>query len=150
MSPERPHILVVEDDATHIMLLQRAFRKAELDIPLRFAENGAEAVDYLSGVGAYSDRSANPMPTLILLDLNLPLKSGFEVLEFIRRDERLRRLPVVVMSTSKESVDVNRAYDLGANSYVAKPIDFQALVQIVRTLDTYWLRLNELPELRVG
>lgn len=143
-------ILLVEDDPNQVLLLRRALTKADLDIPVHVAKDGEEAIDYLSGGGAFGDRSANPLPSIVLLDLNLPRISGFEVLEYIRDRSGLRRLPVIVMSTSRETLDINRAYDLGANSYVPKPFDFQALVGIVKTLDAYWLKLNEMPEVAMG
>lgn len=143
-------ILLVEDDPNQVLLLQRALLKAGLDIPVRVAIDGEAAIDYLSGAGEFANRSAHPIPSIILLDLNLPRISGFEVLEFIREKSGLRRLPVIVMSTSREPLDVNRAYDLGANSYVGKPWDFPALVEIVKKLNDYWLKLNEMPEVATG
>ena len=105
------------------------------------------AIAYLHGEGHYADRAAYPFPTLMLLDLKLPRKSGLEVLEWLRQTQGIHRLPVVVMTSSKESADVGKAYDLGANSYLVKPVAFDTLLAMVRALGMYWLILNENPEL---
>lgn len=141
-------ILLVEDDTNDVFLMQRACRKVELPNPLVVVGDGDEAVDYLSGAGRYADRAAHPLPVLVLLDLKLPRKSGLEVLDWLRRQPALKRLPVVVLTSSKEPGDVNRAYDLGANSYLVKPLGFDALLDLVRSLNVYWLNLNEKAELR--
>jgi CheY-like chemotaxis protein len=141
-------ILLVEDDTNDVFLMQRACRKVELPNPLVVVGDGDEAVDYLSGSGRYADRATHPLPVLVLLDLKLPRKSGLEVLDWLRRQPALRRLPVVVLTSSKEPGDVNRAYDLGANSYLVKPLGFDALLDLVRSLNVYWLNLNEKAELR--
>lgn len=140
-------ILLVEDDANDVFLMQRAFRKVELPNPLHVVGDGDEAVDYLGGTGRYADRSAHPLPALVLLDLKLPRKGGLEVLEWLRKQPSLKRLPVVVLTSSKEPGDVNRAYDLGANSYLVKPLGFDSLLDLVRSLNLYWLNLNEKAEL---
>jgi CheY-like chemotaxis protein len=141
-------ILLVEDDANDVFLMQRACRKVELPNPLQVVGDGDEAVDYLAGAGRYTDRAQYPLPALVLLDLKLPRKGGLEVLEWLRKQETLRRLPVVVLTSSKEPADVNRAYDLGANSYLVKPLGFDALLDLVRSLNVYWLSLNEKAELK--
>lgn len=143
-------ILLVEDDANDVFLMQRACRKAELPNPLQVVGDGDEAVDYLAGQGAYSDRARYPLPVLLLLDLKLPRKGGLEVLGWLRQQPNLKRLPVVVLTSSKEPADVNKAYDLGANSYLVKPLGFDALMEMVRSLNQYWLSLNERAEVREG
>jgi DNA-binding response OmpR family regulator len=109
-------------------------------------EDGEAAVFYLSGEEPYGDRDRYPLPVLILLDLKLPRKSGAEVLEWLREQPELKRLPVVVLTSSKEYADINHVYDLGANAYMVKPVAFDNLVEIVKTLNMHWLILNEKPQ----
>lgn len=134
-------VLIVEDDADDRDLLARAFKKAEIGVPLGFAIDGDEAVSYLSGV--MKDPLRAP-PFIILLDLKLPRRSGFEVLEWIKGQAGLRRIPVIILTSSRESADLERAYDLGANSYLVKPARPEALRQMVEQIDSYWLGLNEM------
>jgi CheY-like chemotaxis protein len=141
-------ILLVEDDPNDVFLLQRAFRKAGFEHPVQAVGDGEEAVAYLTGAGSYADRAQFPLPLLVLLDLKLPRKSGLEVLAWLREQPALRRLPVVVLTSSREPADVNRAYDLGANSYLVKPLGFEALLDMVKSLNFYWLTLNEHAEVR--
>jgi CheY-like chemotaxis protein len=143
-----PAILVVEDNPDDVMLLQRAFRKANLINPLRVVADGQAALDYLAGRAPYDDREEYPLPALVLLDLKLPKLGGHEVLDWIRAQPGLRRIPVAVLTSSRESPDINRAYDLGANSYLAKPVDFDSLLDMVKTLQLYWMILNERPDVR--
>jgi CheY-like chemotaxis protein len=150
MTGPLPTILVVEDSPDDVLLLQRAFRRANLLNPVQVVADGQAAIDYLRGARPYQDRAAFPLPALVLLDLKLPRRSGHEVLEWIRAQPGLRRVPVAVLTTSRESPDVNRAYDLGANSYLAKPVDFDALLELVKTLQLYWMILNERPDVRAG
>ena len=138
-------ILLVEDDADDVLLIQRAFRKAKIANPIQAVRDGDEAVAYLSGAGPYGDRRQFPSPVLILLDLKLPRRSGFEVLEWLRGQPGLKRTPVVVLTSSKETADVNRAYELGANSYLLKPVTFEALQEMMRTISLYWLVFCEIP-----
>ncbi|MHC4091588.1 MAG: response regulator [Planctomycetota bacterium] len=145
MIPQAETILLVEDDSNDVLLIQRAFSKAKLANPLQVVEDGDEAVAYLSGQGPYADRERSPLPVLMLLDLKLPRKSGFEVLEWLRQQPRLKRLPVVVLTGSKETKDVDKAYDLGVNSYLVKPVTATGLVEMVKALDLYWFILNEIP-----
>ena len=140
-------ILLVEDSADDALLIQRAFRKANLANSVQLVRDGEEAVAYLKGDPPFSDRSQFPLPVLMLLDLKLPRRSGLEVLEWVRQDGTLKRLPVVVLTSSRESVDVNRAYDLGVNSYLTKPVAFEALLEMVKSVNLYWLILNEQPEI---
>jgi CheY-like chemotaxis protein len=139
-------ILLAEDNSTDVLMIRRAFAKANLQGTLEVADDGDKAVAYLSGQGKFADRESHPLPVLLLLDLKLPRRSGFEVLAWVRQQAELKRLPVVVLTSSQESTDINRAYDLGANSYLVKPVDFDALLHMVKGLGLYWLVLNENPE----
>ena len=143
-------ILLVEDSPDDALLIQRAFRKANLANPVELVRDGEDAVAYLSGAAPYEDRERFPLPVFMLLDLKLPRRSGLEVLAWVREQPALRRLPVVVLTSSRESVDVNRAYDLGVNSYLTKPVGFEALIEMVKNVNLYWLVLNENPELPRG
>lgn len=140
-------ILLVEDDANDVFLLRRAFTKAGIESGLHTVADGEEAVSYLAGEGKFSDRDQHPLPQLVLLDLKLPRRSGLEVLEWVRARPELRRIPVIVLTSSRESRDVNRAYDLGANSYLVKPVSFEDLLSLTQALDRYWVAWNEGPEL---
>jgi DNA-binding response OmpR family regulator len=113
-------------------------------------EDGEMAVAYLSGQGQYADRNRYPLPALMLLDLKLPRKSGLEVLTWLREQPGLKRLPVVVLTSSKESVDAGHAYDLGANSYLVKPVGFDTLLEMVKALGMYWFILNEKPDIQAA
>jgi CheY-like chemotaxis protein len=143
-------ILLVEDSPDDAVLIQRAFRKANLANPVQLVRDGEEAVAYLSGKAPYDDRARFPLPVFMLLDLKLPRRTGLEVLAWVRQESVVKRLPVVVLTSSRESVDVNRAYDLGVNSYLTKPVGFEALLEMVKNVNLYWLVLNENPELRRG
>jgi CheY-like chemotaxis protein len=145
-SASRGTILLVEDDDNDVVLIQRALRKADIPNEVQVVRDGERAIEYLEGSGEYKDRAKYPLPSLILLDLKLPRRSGHEVLEWVRRQDALKRLPVVILTSSRQAVDVNRAYDLGVNSYLVKPVTFDGLMELVRTLDLYWLLLNERPE----
>ncbi|NEQ29015.1 MAG: response regulator [Microcoleus sp. SIO2G3] len=142
-------ILLVEDDPNDILLTQRAFRKANLtNASLQVVTDGDTAVGYLSGVGEYADRDRYPLPVVVLLDLKLPRRSGHEILAWLRQQPELKRLLVVVLTSSNQRSDVDQAYDLGANSYLVKPIGLAALVEVVQALNLYWLLLNQKPEIR--
>ena len=130
-------LLIVEDDADALFLLQRAFLKVGLSASLHVAVDGEEAVAYLSGRGAYADRAAHPLPTLVLLNLKLPKKSGLEVLEWMRQQPRLRRIPVVIITTSGEERDRRRALELGAREYYVKPIESTGLLQLAKKVHTF-------------
>lgn len=136
-------ILLVEDDINDALLLRRAFAKAGGRNTIVQLEDGDAAVAYLGGTDDYADRERHPLPCLILLDLKLPRRSGFEVLEWMRAQPGLKRLPVVVLTSSQQSQDINRAYDLGANSYLVKPVGFDTLLEMVRALNLYWLLFNK-------
>lgn len=139
-------ILLVEDDPNEIFLAQRAFNKANIDVSLQVISDGDSAIAYLDGTGEYADRELYPLPKLILLDLKLPCRSGHEILAWVRQNPRLKLLPVVIFTSSRESADVNLAYELGANSYLVKPHGLKALTKMVETLSLYWLVDNEPPE----
>lgn len=142
-SPSTSHtILVVEDDPNDMILIDRALKKAKVINPIQIARNGDEAVEYLKGEGSYTDRNKHPLPTLILLDLKLPRRSGLEVLEWLKTENYLKRIPVVVLTSSRESTDVNKAYDLGVNSYLLKPVTPEGLMEVVHNINLYWLLMN--------
>lgn len=140
-------ILLAEDNEDHVLLTRRAFKQAGLVNPLFVVENGEEAVAYLTGEGKFANRNEYPLPTLLLLDLKMPRKDGFEVLEWIRKQPTLAALRVVVLTTSDRILDVNRAYQLGANSFLTKPVDFRDFVQLSSAIKGYWLWMSHAPEL---
>lgn len=139
---ESGRILLVEDSADDVILMRRAFRKLGIENPLDVAEDGEAAIAFLQRIIAEHVNDHASLPGLILLDLKLPRLSGLEVLEWIRAQPAFRRSPVVVLTSSREAPDVARAYDLGANSYLIKPVEFQSFLDLVRTLNLYWLVLN--------
>lgn len=136
-------ILLVEDDTNDVLLFRRAYHKCKLANPLQIVGDGEEAQDYLAGSGKYADRVSYPLPALVLLDFKLPRMSGLEVLAWMRSQAGLKRMPVVALTSSRERSDVNRAYDLGINSYLVKPVAFDNLMQLVKALGLYWMILNE-------
>ena len=150
MEQLRPqNLLLVEDDPNDVALIRRAFKKARILNPLNIVHDGEEAIAYLAGQGEYADRSKFPLPAVVLLDLKLPRRSGHEVLAWLRQQPGLRRLPVVVLTSSSDTPDVRQAYDLGANSYLVKPVSFDGLMEMVKTLGLYWLVFNHAPDLEV-
>lgn len=138
-------ILLVEDNPSDIGLTRRALVKSHIANELVVAEDGQEALDYLYGSGAYSARDVTELPAVVLLDLKLPRVDGLEVLRHIRAETITRRLPVVILTSSKEEQDLATSYDLGVNSYIRKPVDFEQFAQAIQTLGLYWLVLNEEP-----
>ena len=138
-------IVVVEDDEDDVALLKRAFRKVEVVNPVVFLADGDEAVAYLDGKGPYANRDEHPLPMLILLDLKLPRRSGLEVLEWIRERPALNPVTVVVLTSSRQASDLGRAYELGVTSYLVKPVAFDSLLDLIRTLKLYWIHYNEKP-----
>ena len=139
-------ILLVEDDPNDALLVRMAFQRTRSGIPLIILPNGLEAVNYLKGEGVYADRAKYPMPDIILLDLRMPLMSGFEVLQWIRERPGLKRLPVIVLTSSVQEADARTAYEAGANSYLVKPTDFNELVDSIKNLGDFWLDGSKLPE----
>ena len=139
-------ILLVEDNPDDVELTRIAFAEAGLDHRLEVVSDGAQALDYLLGRGAYAHRAGARPPSIVLLDLNLPKLDGREVLEAIRANEATHKLPVVVLTTSTEPFDVDASYALGANSYIRKPVDFERFVWAVKQVGMYWLVLNHAPE----
>jgi len=140
-------ILLAEDNETDVLLTRRAFKKVGLLNPLHVVSDGELAIEYLSGTGKYSNRAEYPLPVLLLLDLKMPRKNGLEVLEWVRQQPTLRALRIVVLTTSQLFKDVNRAYELGANSYIVKPVEMEQFLRVSETLRGYWLWMNETPEI---
>ncbi|TMH45357.1 MAG: response regulator [Betaproteobacteria bacterium] len=138
-------ILLVEDSADDVKLLKRAMRKAAVSCPVHIVADGDKAIEYLDGAGAYADRHAFPLPTLVLLDLKLPRRSGFEVLEYLRAHAMLKKTIVVVLTGSSESRDIANAYTRGANSYLVKPIKPGQMDHLVNCVKEYWLDTNRPP-----
>jgi len=138
-------ILLIEDNPSDIDLTKRALEKARIANELVVAEDGEEALDYLFGLGSYAGRDPGDLPAIALLDLKLPKIRGLDVLYRIRADSRTRRLPVVILTTSREETDIAAGYEGGANSYVPKPVDFVRFQQVIEQLGLYWLILNEAP-----
>jgi len=143
--PRNHIILMADDDDDDRLLAQDALAESRLDAELQFVENGEELLDYLCRRGKYASPSDSPRPRLILLDLNMPRKDGREALREIRSDPELRRIPVVVLTTSKADTDIGAIYELGANSFISKPFQFEALVNVMKVLDQYWFKTVELP-----
>jgi CheY-like chemotaxis protein len=138
-------ILMAEDDAEDRMLVEDAWEESRLANPLRFVKDGEELMDYLHHRGDYADPSDAPRPGLILLDLNMPRKDGREALQEIKADPSLRRIPVIVLTSSKAEEDIVRSYELGVCSYITKPVTFEKLVEVTKTLGKYWFEIVEIP-----
>ena len=138
-------ILMADDDPDDRLLTADALKEARLINDIRFVENGEELLEYLRRTGKFAAPADAPRPGLILLDLNMPRKDGRAVLKDLKQDAELRTIPVVVLTTSKDDEDVYRSYDLGVNSYIVKPVTFEALVDILQTLEKYWFEIVELP-----
>jgi len=135
-------ILLVEDNRMDVELTLDAFREARFINPIQVASNGQEALDYLFGRGNFTDRRAYPLPGLVLLDLHLPGIDGFEVLRQVKTAPLLKRLPVIILTSSKEEGDRALSYDIGANSYLVKPVSFEGFLSVVKEIEGYWLTLN--------
>src|SRR5258706_937229 len=138
-------ILHVEDDPNDVVLVGLAFRKSGVPVTLQVVNDGEQAVQYLAAAGQYSNRKAFPRPSLVLLDLKLARRWGLEVLAWVRSREDLRRMPIVMLTSSNQPNDVNRAYDLMANSYLVKPSALDELVEMVKKVSHYWLEMNIKP-----
>jgi two-component system, response regulator len=141
-------ILLVEDNPSDIGLARRALEKKRIKNPLVVAHDGQEALDYLFGTGQYLGRDLSDLPSVVLLDINLPKLDGLSVLRRIREDQRTKFLPVIMLTTSKEEQDLVTSYDIGANSYIRKPVDFTQFAEAIGQLGLYWLVLNQTPSQR--
>jgi CheY-like chemotaxis protein len=138
-------ILYADDDAEDRMLVKDAWNESHVANEMVFVEDGEQLMDYLHRRGKYAELAGSPLPGLILLDLNMPRKDGREALKEIKSDPRLRSIPIVILTTSKAEEDIFRAYDLGVNSFIVKPVTFQSLVDLTLALNKYWFGIVELP-----
>ena len=138
-------ILVADDDADDRMLIGDAFEEASLKNPIDFVEDGIELLEYLKHEGRYADLADDVRPGIILLDLNMPRMDGRTALGEIRKDPKLRNIPIIVLTTSKSEEDILRTYDLGVNSFITKPVTFDGLVQVVQVLNQYWVEIVAVP-----
>jgi two-component system, response regulator len=145
---ENSVILLVEDNASDVELTKRALLKENITNEVVVAEDGQEALNYMFGEGEYHGRNVQQLPALVLLDINLPIIDGIEVLRRIRTDPRTHRQLVVILTSSKEEQDILKSYDLGVNSYIRKPVDFNQFSEAIRYLGMYWLVINEPPPSR--
>jgi CheY-like chemotaxis protein len=134
---EKPTVLVVEDEAADVFMMQRAVRKINAPIKLQVVNNGEEATDYLLGQGRFGDREVYPLPRLILLDIKMPRKNGFEVLEWVKGEASLRDIPVVMVTSSTVTSDVDQAYGLGASAYLVKPVEIDVLRELFTSTDDF-------------
>jgi CheY-like chemotaxis protein len=144
MTADHP-ILLVEDEPNDVFFFEHCLQRANIPNPLRVAKDGLEALDYLRGIGKFSNREKNPLPCLVVLDLKLPKATGFEVLEQMRLEPDLRRMIVLVLTSSSSDRDIIKSYDLGANAYLVKPSDSRQLARMVQTLKDFWLTHNRPP-----
>lgn len=144
------NILLIEDDPNDVLLIKRAFRKVNNKYSINFVDNGEDAIAYLKGDNNYSDREQYPLPSLIILDLKLPRKSGHEVLEWLKKQQNLKYIPCVILTSSNRDEDIKKAFDLGANSYFIKPASFDTLQQIIKNLKNYWSLQNIKTEIMLG
>lgn len=138
-------ILMADDDADDRLLAKDALAECQIPSDLQFVENGEELIDYLKRRGKFSQLSESTRPGLILLDLNMPKKDGREALREIKSDPEFQKIPVVVLTTSKADTDIGRIYELGANSFISKPVSFDSLVEVMKALSHYWFQIVELP-----
>lgn len=139
------HILIAEDDEEDRMLTREAMLESRVKNSFHFVEDGEYLMDYLYNKGEYADKQKYPTPGIILLDLNMPRKDGREALKEIKSNEHLKRIPVVILTTSKAEEDIIRTYDLGVNSFITKPVTFEGMINVMKALGTYWLDIVELP-----
>jgi CheY-like chemotaxis protein len=143
--PEQAVILLVEDRQDDVTLIERAFANAGVRNPFFVVRDGEEALAYLYGTGKYANRDEFPLPDIMLLDLKMPRMDGFEVLHEVRKDKNFAALRIIVLTSSEEISDVNRAYDIGANSFLVKPLEFENFTSMMRTLSAFWLRQSRAP-----
>jgi CheY-like chemotaxis protein len=146
--PVEPVILLADDSDDYVAIFRRAFRRAGFQNPIQVVGNGEEAIAYLKGEGKFSNRAEYPLPALLLLDLKMPRKNGFDVLAWLRQEVSLRSLVVVVLTTSDAVQDINRAYTLGANSFLTKPLGTAEFDQMLNAMHKYWMLFNRSPETR--
>jgi CheY-like chemotaxis protein len=145
MNNARPvTILMADDDPDDRQMTSEAFKAGHLANDLKFVENGVELLDYLYHRGRFAEPASSPRPSIILLDLNMPKKDGREALAEIKKDPSLRHIRIIILTTSKAEEDIYRTYDLGATSYITKPVTFEALVDVVKAIGKYWLEIVEL------
>ena|SRR6185503_8351309 len=147
MAKEKCNILLAEDDEDDFFFMQRAFNRAALPVAVQRVADGEEAICYLAGERGYSDRQKHPLPQIAILDIKMPRKTGFEVLTWIWQHPEIKRLVVLVLSSSNQARDVNLAYELGANSFIVKSAEFDRLTMMIHTLLEYWFTICERPEM---
>jgi CheY-like chemotaxis protein len=135
-------VLLAEDDENDVLLMQRAFKRSRKQDHLQIVRDGQEVIDYLAGKNHFANRASHPLPSLLILDLKMPRKTGFEVLEWLKLQPTLKRIPAIILTSSNQPRDVTKAYDLYANSYLVKPNAFEDLVKLTETAQNYWLDLN--------
>lgn len=140
-----PTVLYVDDDDNDVLLLKHAIRSAQLNFNVQVVNDPEKAAAYLGGQGIYADRKCFPLPELVLLDLKMPRMHGLEVLSWIRSQPGLKRLVVIVLTASNQASEVNRAYELGVNSFLVKPVELEALIEMVKGISAYWMKLSERP-----
>ena len=150
MAKDRPTLLIVEDNDDDIFFIERIFKQIGARCELKFARDGMEAIDYLSGKGTFKDRAQYPMPTIILMDLKMPRRNGFEVLEWMHNQPEITLIPTIVVTSSTLQEDVTRAYRLGANAVMNKPVDKDSLLQMLKSFHIYWTDYVEMPEVKVS
>lgn len=143
-------ILMADDDEDDRLLAEEAFKESRIRNDLRFANDGEELMDYLHQRGEYAKPGAAPRPGLILLDLNMPKKDGREALQEIKSHDSFRHIPVVILTTSRDEADIIRSYNVGANSFIVKPVTFESLVEVIRLIGRYWFEIVELPRTSNG
>ena len=143
---EKQTILLVDDSENDLLLMRMTFKEAEFNNPLQEVHNGEEAIAYVQGEGPYSDRTKFPLPAVVLLDLNMPKKNGFDVLDWVRTQPALKRITIIILTASRRSDDVKQAYSLGVNSFLVKPATIEKLVQMVGCLRD-WLHMNQVASL---
>ena len=140
-------ILIADDDEEDRMMAEEALEESQFNSKMRFAMDGEEVMDYLNNRGRFSNKKENPIPELILLDLNMPKKDGWEVIAEIKKDKRLRSIPIVVLTTSNADADIRETYNLGVNSYITKPVTFAGFVEAMKSMKRYWFEVATLPVL---
>ena len=147
MTPPAQAILIAEDDDNDVFFVERAFTQPQIPNPRRRVKDGEDAIAYLRGDGEFSDRQQYPLPLFLMLDLKMPRKNGFEVVDWVRHQPGIKRLPIAILTSSKEVPDINHAYDLGANTYLVKPVKFEDLVETIKALNLFWLLLAKTPDI---